>query len=277
MRVLVALPVVLVLSMMSGCVSLVEDGGDADLESAAAEGERAVEEYQVTTGHIAGTVADAGGLGIGGATVDLVGMQGGATTDAQGRFTFVDLAPGVYTLEAKAPGFVPTQASVDVKAGDFARPVLQLAPEAPAAYHEVFHFEGYSDVGLLGVGVTCSCSFEGDLSEGLDSAILEARLGAPNNPVPQADSFSWSLGSWNETGEDTVYADDSGDYDNQAASPMVVLLDADDFAPQAVHYVLDIEPQAPLGHLQQPFDGYLSVFYNGPAPEGYSAYDDAGK
>ena len=64
---------------------------------------------QTTLSTIAGTVADAGGKRIGGATTKLTheetGRERAATSDAAGRFTFPLLAAGVYDLQVSASNY----------------------------------------------------------------------------------------------------------------------------------------------------------------------------
>jgi hypothetical protein len=62
-----------------------------------------------TTSAIVGTVTDASGAAIGGATVTIVGADTGskrsARTDDAGRFNFPQLKPGLYSVKAEAEGF----------------------------------------------------------------------------------------------------------------------------------------------------------------------------
>ncbi len=64
---------------------------------------------QTTTATLKGRVADAAGNVVPGATVALVqtttGQRKSFTADDAGRFTFTFLEPGLYTVEAQAPGF----------------------------------------------------------------------------------------------------------------------------------------------------------------------------
>lgn len=66
-------------------------------------------EGQTGVSVVSGTVADAQGQVVAGATVKLVSVgQGGertATTDAGGTFSFTSLTPGTYTLQVEAAGF----------------------------------------------------------------------------------------------------------------------------------------------------------------------------
>ncbi|MGO4882688.1 MAG: carboxypeptidase regulatory-like domain-containing protein [Bryobacteraceae bacterium] len=62
-----------------------------------------------TTSAITGQVSDPSGAALAGATVRLKGIANGiertAQTGESGRFNFPQLKPGIYTLEAEAPGF----------------------------------------------------------------------------------------------------------------------------------------------------------------------------
>ena len=75
---------------------------------------------QETTGTINGTVVDAQGLPVPGATVTVTGPQGAksATTEASGRFSVPFLAPGTYSVRAELQGFKPLeQRDVAVRLG----------------------------------------------------------------------------------------------------------------------------------------------------------------
>lgn len=275
MRVVASL-LLLSMAALSGCVSLVEDGGgsDQELDNALADAHHAYDDYQAQAGHISGTVLDGEGAAVPGAIVDLVGLQEDLAADDKGRFAFLDLAPGLYMVSAEAPGFLAASTSVEVQAGQFARPDLVLAAAAPAPYYTMFHFEAYQQASLFGFSAGCMCDFEGDMdAEGLTQVVLEAQLGDASNPVTRADGFRWFLESWNET-DGAAYAQDSASsYDNEDAAPLHVILEAEDFAPGAVRWLLNIEPTSSLQvTAEQVFDGFLTFFYNGPAPDGYSAY-----
>ncbi len=63
-----------------------------------------------TTGNLGGTVHDTSGAPVAGATIDAVSpsQTAKATTDAQGRFTFLSLAPDTYTITISRSGYQPT-------------------------------------------------------------------------------------------------------------------------------------------------------------------------
>ena len=75
---------------------------------------------QITTGTIAGRVADAQGLALPGATVTITSPAQGTrlasvTTDAEGLYVVPSLPAGVYVVEAVMPGF--QSALADRRAG----------------------------------------------------------------------------------------------------------------------------------------------------------------
>jgi outer membrane receptor protein involved in Fe transport len=83
---------------------------------------------------ITGTVTDALGRPLAGATVELQNSAGKtvakAKSDTEGRFTFADIAPGVYAVVAKKASFKPATTIVSVT-GQGAKPVaLALQSEA---------------------------------------------------------------------------------------------------------------------------------------------------
>lgn len=264
MRGPVALCLTLALAALSGCVELVE--GDADAQAAADEADRLLDEYNEKAGHIAGTVTGSDGLLLEGAVVDLLTVQSGKS-DEQGRFTFLDLAPGVYTLVVSAPDHLESRTDIEVAAGQFARPSVALAAvPAPTPYYTVYSMHAYAEPAASFFGFTqCySCSLEGTFdSEGLTEVLVEAELGEYQDPFFQSSSFMWSL----ETcGEECSYA---GDY---RESPMRASV-TEDLAPLAEHFHLMVEPQADfLVHSGQEFTAYLTAFYFGGAPEDFSAF-----
>jgi hypothetical protein len=74
-----------------------------------------------TTGASGGQVVDPSGGAIGGATVMMVYVETGfrriVHTDAEGRFSFPQVQPGRYRIEAEAPGFDHIQQSLAVPLG----------------------------------------------------------------------------------------------------------------------------------------------------------------
>jgi hypothetical protein len=68
---------------------------------------------KTANGNLGGTVIDASGAVVGNAKITTSGPVGAqtATSDADGRFSFDRLTPGVYSIKAEANGFKPTEIS----------------------------------------------------------------------------------------------------------------------------------------------------------------------
>jgi Carboxypeptidase regulatory-like domain len=118
----VAAAVLLLGALLAGCSdpepSALSDSAFDDLDL----------EVSATTGAIRGVVVDERIVPIAGASVALTGgaAEQAAMSDDQGRFTFSNLAPGVYFLAAQAALHEPAQTSVDVVAGVAEPPVTKL-------------------------------------------------------------------------------------------------------------------------------------------------------
>src|SRR6185369_15564281 len=73
---------------------------------------------QQARGTLRGLISDELGAAIVGANVtltDATGVQKQTTTNGEGVYNFVGLAPGKYTLQAVAPGFAPSESKdIDV-------------------------------------------------------------------------------------------------------------------------------------------------------------------
>src|SRR5580700_11075364 len=83
-----------------------------------------------TTGGLAGQVMDPSGGAISGATVTMVyvatGFRRTVQSDADGRFSFPHVQPGLYRLEGDAPAFGHVQQAVAVPLGRVETVVLTL-------------------------------------------------------------------------------------------------------------------------------------------------------
>ena len=83
-----------------------------------------------TTGGLGGQVVDPSGGAIGGATVTIVRVETGfrrtVQSDADGRFSFPQVQPGRYRIQAEAPAFEHVQQSVTVPLGRVETVVLTL-------------------------------------------------------------------------------------------------------------------------------------------------------
>ena len=117
-------------------VALVPNNETALVES----GARAMGKQAALKPHLAGTVFDASGAVVPNAKVTTVGPVGTetVTSDAQGRFAFDVLTPGLYSVKADARGFAPVELKqVAIAANQSPSLKLTLAPGATSETVEV--------------------------------------------------------------------------------------------------------------------------------------------
>lgn len=108
---------------LAGCV-----GGDGDVADTTPS---QTPEASDDTGAIAGVVLNAELLPIEGADVALQELTNVTKTDANGNFTFNDLAPGEYTLVVQRLGFESVAKAIDVTLGEITNVEVILEPIAP--------------------------------------------------------------------------------------------------------------------------------------------------
>lgn len=112
-----------------------------------------------TTGGIRGVVVDSGIVPIADATVRLLSEDASTVTDEDGSFTFGELQPGTYFVQASHPFYDTQQSSVDVVAGEENPPVVKIQLNRlinAEPYMETQQFEGY---------IACSANIVIALSE----------------------------------------------------------------------------------------------------------------
>src|SRR4051794_39035150 len=95
----------------------------------------------LTTGEVAGSVADPSGGVMPGSIVTLKSVGTGTSqerrTNGQGNYRFPLLSPGTYLLTAKAVDFAPAQRLVQVRVGQIATVDLQLPLQTAVVSIEV--------------------------------------------------------------------------------------------------------------------------------------------
>src|SRR5687767_10855226 len=106
----VATAVVLLSIVFAGC-SAAETQGQSETPGSTTAPAPVVD---ANTGSIAGTVTTDEMEPIPNAEVGVIGIDAVVTTDAQGAFTFNDVAPGTYNVLANALGFEQRGKKVDV-------------------------------------------------------------------------------------------------------------------------------------------------------------------
>jgi hypothetical protein len=263
MRLPFALTVALLstLSLLAGCVEPVTEGGDPDATAAVDSMAEAARALTDESGHIAGTVTDAAGLALAGAHVVLDGAAS-ADTDDGGRFAFVDVAPGDHVLTVTKAGYLDAASvAVPVDAKAIARPAIVLAEPVPEAYNETTTFTAFVEASAFGgVPFSCHCWFDVPLATGATEAVLEVvneggfaisdEYRYTVSTAPKDENGTWGYaGGWM-----TPYS--------PARVPTDVLADA-------VAASIEVVPEGIAA--ESLYTVYVTVFYNGPAPDGFTA------
>lgn len=214
------------------------------------------------------------------ANVTLLPLNRTTTSGPDGSFAFTDVAPGAYLVQAALDGYLGSQVSASVLAGqasDVRVFLSKIASQEP--YGLTFPFEGFvqASSGLLGAGTQtlppnpagagqCQCTFQAAAEPGLSRLVLEASwtdwMGDPTGPT----EFIWqveALGA-NATAQGT------------GTSPLHVVLGSLDFPADgfrlgnATAFEVRIYPDAVWPAVSQTYDAFLTLWYNGPPPEGWS-------
>ncbi len=86
-------------------------------------------EATATTGLIRGVIVDTAITPLAEATATILGTGATAETDDEGRFTFTELEPGMYFIEATKPGYNSVQHSIEVIAGVSQPPIARMMLE----------------------------------------------------------------------------------------------------------------------------------------------------
>lgn len=266
MRALPGLSALLLLGLgFAGCAG----GGDGD--GGAPGGLPDVKPTQQGKGAIGGVVVDEAIRPVAGALVSLASHGLNVTTDEMGTFAWSDLEPGSYFISVSAPRFLSTQSSADVVAGEtaFVRVLLASDP-SPLPYQQTFHHAGYMQAwaGIAQFFVEgtqdngsalCDCRLYFMPQAGLSTAVYEAfwQWTVPD-PADQAELYYVV-----EQLEGEAY--EAG----YCFSPCNVHIGGDEFSPDVQAYARLDGPDLWVGY-QQKFDLYVTLFYNGEAPDGWS-------
>jgi hypothetical protein len=219
-------------------------------------------------GAISGVVVDESIRPLADVAVELVAEGRNATTGEDGLFAFEDLEPGFYAMRASLPFFLSAQVTADVVAGQTAKVKVQLAADpAPRPYKTTYKHEGFMQVwgGIgqyevenVGESGACDCRIYFQPDPGVSTFIFEATWEEPTPDPGGLAEYYWILeepeGSMDEAG--------------YCFSPCYARVSARQYSEGLVMARLD-GPDAWV-EAQQPFDLFVTVFYNGEAPDGWS-------
>lgn len=231
-------------------------------------------------GSITGLVTDAAIRPLA-ANVTLLPTNQTTVAAADGSFRFDQVAVGAYLVQATLTGYLGTQVSTAVVEGQDS-PValtLSLIPD-DTPYPVTVEFEGYieASTGLLGAGGAalpppasqCRCSFRATPEPGVSRLVLEAAwtdwVADPTGPT----EFIWqveALGA-NATAQGT------------SPTPLHQVLGSLDFPAQdfrlgnATAFEVRIYPDAVWPAVSQTYQAFLTFWYRGPPPEGWSLLEE---
>lgn len=267
MGLLVRVVALLLASLLAGC-------SDPPSEASARQTPEA------TTGSIVGVVAD---IAIRPLAANLTLLPTNRTTAAapDGSFRFDGVASGAYLVQATLDGYLGTQVSTAVVEGQESQVVLTLSliPD-DTPYPITIEFEGYieASTGLLGAGgdalppVTsqCRCSFQAIAEPGVSRLVLEAVwtdwMADPTGPT----EFIWqveAIGA-NATTQGT------------STTPLHKVLGSLDFPAEdfrlgnAMAFEVRIYPDAVWPAVSQTYQAFLTFWYRGPPPEGWTILEE---
>ncbi len=170
---------------------------------------------ELTTGTVLGTVSTTAGAPLAGAQVAALAPsgRGSATTDAQGRFTIMGLAPDTYVVTVELKGYQSSAAQIVVQPSEHERLTFALQPQIREiarvqAKSPAFALGSTTDTFTVG-GAQAQASNPQAAASGLANYSRDTVQGAiANVPGVQQDSFANVIVRGGKV-QDTVYDYDS--------------------------------------------------------------------
>jgi hypothetical protein len=215
-------------------------------------------------GAISGVVVDDAIFPVPGATVAVRDRDHEAVADADGRFVFEQMPPGLYTLEVRKPGHADGLGTVNVRSGQVAKAVLQV-PRLPAVepYRTTLAFDEFRSVD----------SFQGSIIYG--TAGNHEHLIPFDYPVETLVLESIWPGLQSTVGDPLDYAiagetrPDGGEAGN-APNPLAKTYGKDFFDPEEYAVRLRVHPDWHGLPVEVQGRLFVTLFYVDPAPAGWS-------
>lgn len=267
----------LIVAMLAGCAAE-EPSNDGDTLSDGTPVAFGDADVTADTGAITGIIVDTAIVPVAGLDVVLTGLGTATTTDEEGLFVFEGLDPGAYFLEATGDGYLPTQFSADVRAGEVTKVKAQIAIDPkPQPYHATVQFDWFDDVGIvladfvidlvdeafLGDQLPNQCAqcFFDFSSEGpVETFVVEADWTEAINDPSGETSFYWNLAQQDDWGN---YEDDYFDQ----ADPAYI---GDNRFGNLTEFTVSMYGDETWVSIDQHAELYVTMFYVDPAPEGWS-------
>ncbi len=244
-----------------------------------------------TTGLIRGVVVDASIVPIPDVVVRLPSLGLESTTTANGAFLFKDLEPGSYFLEATKVGYDKVQASASVEAGVDKPPVVRIQlTEDPGSLPIVVEttFNGFIQCSIVTPAVRAAvCAVPGIVGVDLGDDFITYL------DVQGAPDFAQAELLWDSTqplGDALALQNFGGSRSSDGPSPQMINGDNTYWAENTVSDageqisfrvfaggLPDTQAGGTWGFgftLQQPFEMYITIFYNAVPPEGWWFTED---
>lgn len=258
-----AIVAVLAVPLLAGC-SGGSGGGPTEMEVAPGQVVTVTEAPKPTHGIVSGIVGDDALYPLAGAEVWVVGLNRSATTDSNGRFAIVNVPAGLYILEGRKKDHASVQTTADVQPGETSRAVLLLT-RLPTTdpYHVTYRQEGFTEFSMAGLSFNednMTLRFELDASRPV-TLVLESRwTGVIHSAAP--DPLSYDL---QEVGLRSILQ-------GHAPNPFSYHIDARILPPGHTLFYFSVGPRGlePTVMAQARGDLFATIFYNEPAPPGWS-------
>ncbi len=226
---------------------------------------------------VRGVVVDEAVRPVANATVELAGHGLNTTTDSQGVFHFDRLPPGLATVRASAPGFLASQATVDLVGGKVAAvKVLLMTDPSMVGYQTLHHWQGFIEVsgslatfavdlfaqGFLNQSL-CQCTFFFTIDEQPAAYVYEVYLAEnlPAGPLGNS-SYYWEL---------IASAADSEIESAYDEIPIYQVINGTVFPEEREEITARVTGPALWPSFQQEYDLFVTVFYRVPPPDGWRA------
>lgn len=228
------------------------------------------------TGGISGVVVDGNVVPIAGATVTLQSSTAQSVTDAEGRFAFDKLEPGVYFLDINATKFLATQQSAQVVAGETVKiKVSLLADPTPDPYHETFPFKG--QINFHATVAWAQLEWMLDTYAGVNTPACNCVFTFEPSGKPQGHLYEavWKEGTEDPRGPSSYYwsyavPEPYQELFGYAPSPIYKTWGEDAFPTESEELKVMLLGDEDWIAVDQQFEIFLTLWYNSEVPDGWS-------
>jgi hypothetical protein len=257
---LAACAVLVAATALAGC----SGSGPREVEVAPGEIVTVTEAPKPQAGTVSGIVGDDALYPLANVQVTIVGLNMSATTKAGGQFAIVNVPAGIYILEGELKDHATTQTTVDVQPGKVARAVLLMARLPPSdPYHTTFKAEGFTEFGAGDINVLGDGNFtvEVQLDRSRPATIVaESKWDNLQTTDDQPLWFDLRTPAFEEI------------VSGPAANPFVTRIDPRILPPgrSLLDFEVRVKTLAPVVAAQSHDTSFVTVFYNQPAPDGWS-------